>query len=163
VHRYESAGFEMHPARRFWGQVRRGALPAVTGVRTGSIDDIDLLDAIDRVARGFGRGSDHAIMLAQFPLLIFEEGSSRGYAYHLPNGAPYLVAGVDERAAGMALCGALLAGPGDAPVDIGDVTSDQTWVAGIAEAVGLESVPYGYVGVRGMPAPHAYLPSGHFL
>ena len=65
VRRYALAGFAMHPTALIWGSPRRAALPAVSGVREGSIDDMELMDAADRASRGAGHGVDHTLMAEQ--------------------------------------------------------------------------------------------------
>jgi GNAT superfamily N-acetyltransferase len=163
VRRYRAAGFEMVPAMACSGRVRREAIPVTPGLRAGGVADIELLNTIDRAARGFGRGADHEVIVAQLPLLVFEAGGSRGYAYHFPNGSPYLVAATDDGAARAALWGALAHATPDEAVEFSNVTADQEWAVDVARSAGLDVRPYGYLAVQGMPVPRPYVPCGHFL
>jgi N-acetylglutamate synthase-like GNAT family acetyltransferase len=163
VHRYRAAGFEMVPAMACSGLVRRDAIAATPGLRTGGADDIELLDTIDRAARGFGHGADHEVIVAQLPLIVFERGGSRGYAYQFANGSPYLVAATDDSAARAVLWGALARATPDEPVQFSNVTTDQEWAVDVARSAGLDVRPYGYVAVQGMSVPAPYIPCGHFL
>lgn len=162
VRRYRFAGFDLHPAMLAWGRVSRASLPALPEVRDGSAEDADLLDSIDRAARGFGRPNDHPLIIDQMRLAISEVGGSRGYAYFSTNGSPYLLAATDPDAAQRVLWGALAHSTADDPVDISNVTAHQTWAIDVALAARLELHTYGYVAVRGMQVPTPYLPSGSF-
>ncbi|MDX6296416.1 MAG: hypothetical protein QOI51_273 [Nocardioidaceae bacterium] len=163
IRRYRLAGFEIHPTMLMWGRVRREAIPALPGLRDGTVADIDLLDDIDRSARGFAHGIDHEILVRQLPLLVTEDGSSRGYAYVMPGGSPYLVAATDHAAAQVVLWGALAFSTPDVPIDFSEVTSHQTWAVDLGLSAGLELHNYGYLAVREMAVPTPYLPCGHFL
>lgn len=163
VRRYRLAGFDLHPAMLAWGPVSRASLPALPGVRDGSPDDVELLDSIDRTARGFGRPHDHPLILDQMRLVVTEVGDSRGYAYCLDNGSPYLPAATDPAAAQRVLWAALAQSAPEEPVNFTNVTAHQTWAIDVALSARLELHTYGYVAVRGMPVPTPYIPSGHFL
>ena len=161
--RYRLAGFDLHPAMLAWGSVARELLPALPEVRDGSIDDVELLDAIDRAARGFGRPLDHPAILDQMRLVITEVAGSRGYAYFTDTGSPYLLAATDPAAAQRVLWSALAHSEPEERVDFTDITAHQTWAVDVALSARMEIHTYGYVAVRGMPVPMPYLPSGHFL
>lgn len=163
IRRYRLAGFDVNPAMVIWGSVPRAAIPSLPGMREGSAADVELLDEIDRAARGFAHGVDHEIMVDQLPLVVVERGTARGYAYVFPTGSPYLVAGTDPIVAQTALWGALARSSPDTPIDFADVTAHQTWAVDVAMTAALELHNYGYVAVRGMAMPTPYLPCGHFL
>lgn len=163
VRRYRLAGFDLHPAMLAWGHVPRACLPSLPEVRDGTADDGELLDSIDRAARGFGRPLDHLLILDQMRLVVTEAGASRGYAYFTDSGAPYLLAATDTAAAQRTLWGALAHSRPDRPVDFSNITAHQTWAVDVALSARLEIHTYGYVAVRGMPVPAPYIPSGHFL
>lgn len=163
IRRYRLAGFEVHPAMLMWGYVQRAAIPQLPGLRDGDAADVDLLDEIDRAARGFGHGVDHEAMRSQLALVVVERGSARGYAYVTPDGAPYLVAATDGEVAQAALWGALAHSTPDVAIDFSEITSHQSWAVDVGLQARLELHNHGYVAVRGMAAPWPYLPSGHFL
>ena len=51
---YRQAGFDLHPQMYLTGTVDRSAIPVVEKVREGSAGDVDLMDSLDRAARGAG-------------------------------------------------------------------------------------------------------------
>lgn len=163
IRRYRLAGFEVHPAMLMWGYVQRATIPQLPGLRDGDAADIDLLDQIDRAARGFGHGVDHEAILSQLALVVVERGSARGYAYITPDGAPYLVAATDGEVAQAALWRALAHSTPDVAIHFSEITSHQSWAVDVGLQARLELHNHGYVAVRGMAAPWPYLPSGHFL
>jgi GNAT superfamily N-acetyltransferase len=160
---YRLAGFDIHPAMLMWGKVRRAALPAIDKVREGDASDFGLLDEIDRGCRGYGHGSDHAVMLSEFRLRVVERASSRGYAYHHPGGGPYMLAASDRDAASLVLWDALAASAEDTVTDMHNLTGSQAWAIDIGLAAGLELHNRGYLALRAMAPPVPYIPSGHFL
>ena len=78
---YRQAGFDLHPQMFLTGTVDRSAIPVVEKVREGSAGDIDLMDSLDRAARGAGHGPDHALMLRTWRLLVSDTSTGSGYAY----------------------------------------------------------------------------------
>jgi GNAT superfamily N-acetyltransferase len=160
--RYQLAGFRLHPAMLFYGHVRRSALPAVHGVRDGDAADIELMDKVDRTTRGAGHGVDHTVMVDQYRLVVIDEGARRGYAYLYRAGAPYLLSATDDETAARLLWTAL-AGADSEPVDFHYLTSRHEWAVDIGMQAGLELYNRGYLALRGLDPPSAYLPSGHFL
>ncbi len=163
VRRYRLAGFDIHPAMLMWGTVRRSAIPALPDVREGSADDIELLDEIDRASRGHGHGVDHEVLVSQWPLRIYERGTSRAYAYLYPAGGPHLLAATDPDSASSVLWAALETAQPDKPVDFHNVTGEQSWALDVALAAGMEVHNRGFLALRAMPVPAPYIPSGHFL
>jgi GNAT superfamily N-acetyltransferase len=163
IRRYRLAGFDIHPTMLMWGRVDRAALPSGIEIREGGLDDLELLDDIDQASRGHGHGVDHTIMVNQFRLLVSEKASSRSYTYLSPSGAPYLLAGTDEAAAERVLWAALAATDPDVPIDFGYLTARHGWAVDSGLRAGLELHNRGYLALRGMAPPAAYLPSAHFL
>ena len=163
VRRYRLAGFDIHPAMLMWGHVRRASVPALPDVRSGTPTDVELLDRVDRASRGYGRRVDHELLVQQYPLVVVEHGASRGYAYLLANGSPYLLAATDAEAARRTLWAALAHSTPDVPVDFGNITSGQSWAIDLGMSAGLELHNHGYVAVQGMAPPWPYLTAGPFL
>ncbi len=163
VRRYALAGFTMHPTMLLYGSPRRSALPTLSGIREGSADDIELMDAADRTTRGAGHGVDHIMMVEQFRLIVVDDGERRGYAYLYDSGRPYLLSATDDETASRLLWEALAQTTGGGPIDIGYLTAGHRWAVDIGMQAGLELHNRGYLAVRGMQPPSAYLPSGHFL
>ncbi len=163
VRRYRLAGFDLHPTMLMYGKVNRAALPRVAGVRDGGVDDIPLLDEIDRATRGAGHGVDHEVMVEQYPLVIADQAGRRGYAYLYSTGAPYLLAALDPASAEALLWAALATTDPTEEVDFGHLTSQHGWAIDIGLQVGLELHSRGYLGLRSMDPVPTYIPSGHFL
>ncbi len=162
VRRYRLAGFDLHPAMLLWGAVNRSALPVLPTLREGGPADLELLDDVDRVSRGAGHGVDHTVMLEQYALRVIEDGQRIGYVYLYAAGGPYLLAATDSATAAVLLWAAL-AEAGDAPVDVDHLTSHHGWAIDVGLRAGLQVHNRGYLALRGMSPPPAYLPSGHFL
>ena len=163
VRRYALAGFRMHPTALLWGSPRRAAIPTVVGIREGGADDIELMNAADRSTRGAGHGVDHTLLVEQYRSVVIDEGDRFGYAYVYATGQPYLVAATDDEVAGRLLWECLAATTEGQPIDIGYLTGRHAWAVDIGMRAGLELHNRGFLGLRGMEPPSAYLPSGHFL
>ena len=71
VHRYASAGFDLHPTVVALGPARR-LLEAPSGVREGAADDIEVVNAVDRAVRGGTRSAD-----IEFQLGIWRPAAAR--------------------------------------------------------------------------------------
>jgi hypothetical protein len=158
LRRYHVAGFALYPQMLFEGEVDRSAIPAVTGVRGGTPDDLAWMDALDRDLRGAPHGPDHASMADAGRLLVTSERS--GYAYVAPS-RPILLAARDEAAATRLLweCLASTGGPASLP----HVTSFNMWAADVALRARLALRHDGYLGTRGMAPPSPYIHNGPLL
>lgn len=161
--RYRLAGFHLHPAMLMWGTVSRAAIPAVSNIRAGSADDVELLDAIDRATRGYGHGVDHRLLQSEFELWIYERTHSRAYAYVHPTGGPYLLAGTDTDSAVTVLWAALAESDPASPCGFHNLTAEQEWAVDVGLQAGMELHNRGFLALRSMPPPAPYIPSGHFL
>jgi GNAT superfamily N-acetyltransferase len=158
---YHQAGFALHPQMYLTGTVDRSALPAVEKVREGSASDIDLMDSLDRAARGAGHGPDHELMLRSWRLLVSDTTTGSGYAYLNERGQLALLAASNRRTATRVLWAALADGPAD--VTIGHVTGANQWVLDVGFAARLELHQEGYLGLRGMKPPTPYVHNGALL
>jgi GNAT superfamily N-acetyltransferase len=159
VRRYRLAGFDLHPQMALWGQVDRSALPNVGGLREGSLDDVELLDRIDRVARGAGHGPDHEVLASMGTLVVDTAG--RGYAYAHTSG-PALLAALDEETA-VRLLWECLARTADEHAVVGHVTAANQWALDVGLAGRLTLGADGYLGIRGTAPPTTYLHNGALL
>lgn len=159
VRRYHYAGFDLHPYVHFRGRPDRSALPSVPGLRDASADDIELLDEVDRAARGAARPVDHEAMLKSWRLVVDREG--RGYTYLRPPGDVAVLAATDEDTARRLAWDALGSAEGD--VRFGRITPGMRWAMDIGMAARLSLRPGGFLGLRGMAPPPTYLPDGVFL
>ncbi|MTB83307.1 GNAT family N-acetyltransferase [Nocardioides marmotae] len=160
VRTYHRAGFELHPQMRLSGTVDRTAIPVVEKVRDGSAGDVDLMDSLDRLARGAGHGPDHELMLRTWRLLVSDTPTGRGYVY-LDHRGPALLAASDRRTAARLLWAALAESTG--PVGVGHVTDANQWALDVGLAAGLDLTQDGYLGLRGMKPPAPYVHSGALL
>ncbi len=191
VRRYRLAGFSLHPQMVLEGQLDRGTLPRVTGVRDGTPDDRELMDDVDRATRGAAHGPDHALMATTWRPLVVEptkRSPGSGYAYLGPDGALALLAASDPRTA-QALLWTALAAQGRSERDERDsgeagddreqapsgqleepaqsvvphVTAANQWAIDVGLAARLSLRTEGYLAVRGMAPPSPYLHHGALL
>ncbi|WP_395659914.1 GNAT family N-acetyltransferase [Nocardioides sp.] len=158
---YHQAGFELHPQMYLTGTLDRSAIPVLEKVREGSAGDIDLMDSLDRGARGAGHGPDHELMLRTWRLLVSDTSTGSGYAYLNERGSLALLAASNRRTATRLLWAALAEGPGTATV--AHVTGVNQWVLDVGMAARLEVHQEGYLGLRGMKPPAPYVHNGALL
>ena len=158
---YHQAGFELHPQMYFHGTVDRSTLPVVEKVREGSASDIDLMDSLDRRARGAAHGPDHELLLSSFRLLVSDTSTGSGYAYLNERGQLALLAASNRRTATRLLWAALADGPEQ--VTLHHITGPNQWVLDVGFAARLELHQEGYLGLRGMKPPAPYVHSGALL
>jgi hypothetical protein len=156
---YASHGFSLLPAIELKGTVDRATLPAVDGVREGTLDDLELCAAVDEAVRGAARSVDIEGMLARGTRLFVSE-RPRGYAL-VANGRSHGLAAEDEATA-RSLLWTMLAESGEATVPW--VTAPQQWAIQVGVAAGLQVHPEGPVCVRGETGPlWPWLPNGALL
>ncbi|MDF1602703.1 GNAT family N-acetyltransferase [Nocardioides sp. YIM 152315] len=158
---YHQVGFELHPQMHLTGTVDRSALPAIEKVREGSAGDVELMDSLDRGARGAGHGPDHELMLRTWRLLVSDTSTGSGYAYLDERGRLALLAASNRRTATRLLWAALAEAPERASV--GHVTGANQWVLDVGLAARLELHQEGYLGLRGMKPPAPYVHHGALL
>ncbi|MBC2958693.1 GNAT family N-acetyltransferase [Nocardioides deserti] len=161
VRTYHRAGFELHPQMRMTGTVDRSAIPVVEKVRDGSAGDVDLMDSLDRLARGAGHGPDHHLLLRTSQLLVSDTSTGRGYVYVAADGRPVLLAASDRRTA-TRLLWAALADTTDS-VTVAHLTGANQWAIDVGMAAGLELHQEDYLALRGMKPPAPYVHSGTLL
>ncbi len=158
---YRQVGFDLHPQMTLTGTVDRSAIPVVEKVRDGSAADIDLMDSLDRAARGAGHGPDHELMLRTWPLLVSDTSTGSGYAYLNERAQLALLAASNRRTAIRLLWAALAEGAEHATV--AHVTGANQWVLDVGFAARLELHQEGYLGLRGMKPPSPYVHHGALL
>jgi GNAT superfamily N-acetyltransferase len=162
---YHQAGFALHPQMFLQGTVDRSALPVPDGrtekVREGTLADLELMDSLDRRARGAGHGPDHGLMLRTWRLLVSDTTTGSGYAYVNERGALALLAASNRRTATRLLWQVLADGP--AATTIGHVTGANQWVLDVGLAARLELQQEGYLALRGMKPPAPYVHNGALL
>lgn len=161
VRAYHLAGFELHPQMHLTGALDRSLLPVIEKVRDGSASDIDLMDSIDRAARGAGHGPDHEWMLASWRLLVSDTTTGSGYAYVDERGRLALLGATNRRTATRLLWAALAEGGDHAAIT--HVTGANQWALQVGFAARLELSQSGYLGLRGMKAPTPYVHHGALL
>ena len=164
MHRYASAGFDLHPQMQASGPPDLGSRPGdLVTVRDGTEADFELADAVDVAVRGAPRGPDHELLAAMSVMFVADHGAHRGYAY-LQGGRVRTVAATDEPTA-VALLWRSLVHASDLGVDatVEHMDGSQQWALRAAAQARLSLAPSGPVFWRnGAPLP-AYLPSGPYL
>jgi GNAT superfamily N-acetyltransferase len=163
VRRYKRAGFDLHPQMHLTGTVDRTAIPVVEKVREGSAGDIDLMDSLDRRARGAAHGPDHELLLRTARLLVSDTSTGSGYAYVDVDvrGRVALLAADNRRTATRLLWAALADVPG--PVAVPHLTAANQWALDVGIAARLDLGQAGYLALRGLPPPAPYIHHGALL
>jgi GNAT superfamily N-acetyltransferase len=156
---YASEGFSLLPAVELKGRVDRARLPAVDGVRDGTVDDLELCAAVDEAVRGAARSADIEMML-EAGTRLFVSDRPRGYAL-MHGGRSHGLAAEDEATA-RSLLWTMIAEAGDATVPW--ITAPQQWAIQVGVAAGLQVHAEGPVCVRGETGPlRPWLPNGALL
>jgi GNAT superfamily N-acetyltransferase len=163
--RYHSAGFQLHPTMELNGTVDKAALPdpGAVPVHLGDASHRQLLDSVDRRARGGAHGPDHEILLRTTDeLLVADTLSGSGYCYR-NGGRVVLLAATSKRLAARLLIEALARIPADQEASVSNISSEQEWAVDVGLAAGLTVRTRGFLALRGMRPPAPYLPSGAYL
>ena len=163
LRRYVVAGFKLHPQMLLNGRVDRALLPVVEHVRDGTMGDRDLLDSIDRHARGAAHGRDHELLANEMRLIVTDRPTGSGYAYVTDTGSPLLLAATSRRAATALLWEALAASDPDQPVTVPHVSPANDWAVDLAIEARLEIHSRGFLALRHMKEPMPYLPHPSLL
>lgn len=163
VRRYRLAGFTLHPQMLLHGTVHRDRLPVAPHVREGTARDFDLMDSVDRHARGSAHGPDHPVLAERCRLVVIDRPSASGYAYLNESGSPVLLAATDRRTASSLLWEALGSAPRDAPITVGHITAANEWAIDVGIAARLAVHQRGYLCLRQMKPPMPYLHHGSLL
>lgn len=163
VRRYLLAGFRVHPQMHLRGTVDRTAIPPGTGsrVREGTAADTELMDSLDRRARGAGHGPDHPLMQRLFRAVVTDSTTGSGYAYLTATGSVALLAASNRRTAQRLLWSAIADGPAEQTV--AHVTAANDWAIEVGTAARLHLHTSGHLALRGMKPPTPYLHNGALL
>ncbi len=164
MRRYFRAGFRVHPCLAAAGEINRARIPAGLRARPGDLDsevDRATIDAASRFVRSASHLEDVGVMIASGSrLLVIPD---RGWAI-ARDGAPAVVAALDEKAATDLTWSCLASGEAGAPTHIDFITQGNDWAVAVALDAGLSLTPDGPTFVRGELGPLApYLPSGAYL
>jgi GNAT superfamily N-acetyltransferase len=165
MRRYSRAGFRVRPCLTAAGEINRARIPAGLCARPGDLGseaDRATIDAASRFVRGASHLDDVATMTASAgnQLLVIPD---RGWAV-ARDGAPAVVAALDEEAASDLTWSCLAAGKAGAPTHIDFIGQGNDWAVTVALDAGLSLTPDGPTFVRGEIGPLApYLPSGAYL
>jgi GNAT superfamily N-acetyltransferase len=162
VRRYRQAGFGLHPQMFLTGTVDRALLPVVEKMREGSVGDIDLMNSVDRQRRGAAHLTDHEVMIELFRLTVTDSTTGSGYVYS-DDRRVALLAASNRRTARRLLWEALAGARSGQPFEIGHVTAANEWAVDVGMDARLDLHTSGYLALRGMAPPTAYLHHGVFL
>lgn len=158
---YHQAGFDLHPQMYLSGTVDRSKIPVVEKVRDGTASDIELMDSLDRRARGAGHGPDHELMLRSWRLLVSDTSTGSGYAYLNERDQLALLAASNRRTAARLLWAVLADGPAEAAIP--HVTGANQWVLDVGFEARLELHQEGFLALRSMQLPSPYVHNGALL
>jgi hypothetical protein len=164
MRRYFRAGFRVHPCLAAAGEINRARIPAGLRARPGNLTseaDRATIDAASRFVRSASHLEDVEAMVANGSELLVLPG--RGWAA-AREGAPAVVAALDEEAATDLTWSCLATGAAGRPTHIDFITQGNDWAVALALDAGLSLTPDGPTFVRGELGPLApYLPSGAYL
>lgn len=164
VRRYRLAGFALHPHMLLTGAVDRTALPVLGRLRDGGAADRDLLDSVDRRARGAAHGPDHEVLRATTArLVVADRPTGQGYAYLGTEGSPVLLAATTRRVAEDLAWEALASAPVGAEVRLERVSAANQWALDVGLTAGLAVHQRGYLALRHCRPPTTYLPHASLL
>jgi GNAT superfamily N-acetyltransferase len=159
MHRYISAGFDMHPAAVAYGPVRKEVTPPAT-VREGGAGDLGIVNEIDLVVRRADRGTDVEWLLSVGNSLLLHD--SGGYAV-TRGGRVLMLAALSEEAASELLLSTFSRCPAGEPADVSWILSEQQWAIRTANGAGVPLRIHESVMTRGPWQPALpYLASGLF-
>jgi GNAT superfamily N-acetyltransferase len=161
LRRYSAAGLAIHPAVEAEGEVDRARIPAGLPGRDGAVDDLDLVEEVDKHL-GRSRAEDVAWALAHGARLeVVDTADGRGFAVHRRNRLTLLGA-TTETVAAQVLWRVLAASEGKAGVWC--LTAQQDWAVRVALAARLRVVGAGPLFVAGMDRPPGpWVPSGWYF
>ena len=123
MHRYVSAGFDLHPVVTAFGRARAD-VSNLLSVREGTLDDLDQTSEIDRTVRGTDRGTDIEFLLGGGNRLLIDDNG--GYAV-TAGGRVAMLSSLDDDIAGRLLLAAIAQCRSGEPIDVGWLTARQQW------------------------------------
>lgn len=156
VHRFQRAGFDLHPTFTAAGTPARDGLPAVKGLRDYD-DDRDTLDRVTRALRGAAMGPEVDYFLRHDNRIVVAPG--KGFVILRPVGVTWLAA-TDEDTARDLLSVALA--EATVPVQLDWLSGDQQWAIDVCINAGLRLRPGPTMALRGQPRVSPYIPCAAF-
>jgi GNAT superfamily N-acetyltransferase len=161
---YARAGFDLVPALKAGGKVRRSALPAGLRVREGGVDDLELAARVGRRLRGAAHGPDLEVLVEGTSRFLVAENSAEDLGFAVEReGSPWLL-GATRPETAAELLWACLAGAGEEEVGVQWITAAQQWAVPVVLEAGLSLETFGPLCFRGELGPLTpYLPSGPYL
>ena len=162
MRRYASAGFELHPTLAAVGvpDLRRAPDEAGEVVDAGAAG-FALADELGRSLRGAAYGPDLENMIASGSRLLAYENRAFVVARE---GHVQMLGARDERAAQVALWGALVTAPPGSTAILMFLSGAQQWALRVALDARLPLSPDGPLCLRGRPGPLTpWIPSGMYL
>ena len=159
LHRYVTAGFDLHPTAAAFGPVRR-AVEAPAGIRVGTAADLAQVNAVDRTVRGSERQADIEYLLSVGAQLLIDPDG--GHAA-VRGGRVATLSAVNEAiGTGLLLAAFSRCSPGD-EVGVSWITAEQGWAVRAAVSAGVTVEVHGAIMMRGPWQPALpYLANGAF-
>jgi GNAT superfamily N-acetyltransferase len=163
MRRYRRAGLDLLPCVCADGALLAASIPNGLKSRPATLPaDQELCDRVSRHVRGAAHGPDVEALLDSHGdvLLAHDDG---GWAV-ARDGAPMVLAAVDEQIARDLLWSVFASGPRGATVHVANMTAAQQWAIDVSLEAGLALSPDGPLFASGEVGPLApYLPSGPYL
>ena len=150
LRRYSLAGLAVHPAVEASGTIDRTAIPVDLPGRDGTIEDLDLVAAVDAGLRG-SRSEDVGFILENRGRMeVIDASGGRGFVVHRDR--RLLMLGATDEATAMQLLWRFLAAA-EERADLWCLTAQQDWAVRVALAAGLTVVGTGPLFISGMALP----------
>lgn len=161
LRRYFLAGLAMHPAADVTGTPDRGAIPPSLPGREGGVEDLDLVDDVER-RLGRSRAEDVAFLLGdgRCRLDVIDAGARRGWVVWREGRLVMLGATDDATAAQLMWRCIARAG---SELRVYGLTAAQQWAFAVAHRARLTVRVSGALFVDGMAVPGPWIPSGWYF
>jgi GNAT superfamily N-acetyltransferase len=161
IRRYALAGLAMYPTGELGGLPDRKAIPTHLGGRSGSADDLEL---VEKVEEGLQRSrADDVAFTLRSPanhLEVVDQGAQRGWV--LWNPSRLIMLGATDKETATTLMWRYIAEIDGEAVANG-LTAEQNWAFDVAHAAHLTVRVSGAMFIDGMAVPGPWIPSGwHF-
>lgn len=159
LHRYVTAGFDLHPTAVANGPIRRD-LEMPVGIQVGTAADLPHVNTVDRTVRGSDRQADIEYLLSVGAQLLIDPDG--GYAA-VRGGRVATLSGVSEFITTRLLLAAFSRCPPNDLVGVNWITAEQGWAVRAAASAGVTVEVQGAIMMRGPWQPTLpYLANGVF-
>lgn len=169
MRRYALSGFRLTPTMRAIGSVDKNSLANHSGVRPGSLADLDIVETVDEGLRPGSRVPDVEFLLTTGAhIAVIDRAWTLGYVVYRDGSSPVfdghpILLGAQSRPSAEALLSYALS-MASVPVAIHWLTASHQWAIDVAIGAALRLEPFEPVFLRGREqAPSLWIGSGVFF